>query len=145
MVFIKLNKLKNLSGNTFAPLKMLYWSQTYRRWSGCRGTQIIYFVNILSFCGPDCFVHVLVRACRVTCPCNVTVTAHLQSVWPTWTSFFWDEMTLCFLKRCGRLLCAAEIDFTWVGDQTAWTDFLIKLNEERGECKIAQWLHFSWI
>ncbi len=38
-------------------------------------------------------------------------------------------------SACSRLLCAAEIGFIWVGEQNTSADFLIKLNEERGESK----------
>lgn len=49
-----------------------------------------------------------------------------------WASTRWASACL---KQRSRLLCAAEIGFTWAGDQIASADLVIKLNEERGESK----------
>lgn len=45
-------------------------------------------------------------------------------------------------------LCSTEIGFTWVVDQIASADFLIKLNKEKREKeekKESQWLHLSYL
>lgn len=130
-----------------------------------------FFATVSSFCGPDCMTQsiltwLLLCSCarQVVCWCQPSAEfaecvkqllfplldpavngGKNTPTGPIWPRVFWARMRWARLKRCSRLLCAAEIGFTWVGDQTASADFLIKLNEERGKSKRTQWLHLSWI